>query len=201
MEKDLLRFGDENATHRLIMLHGWGADADDLLPLGKAFVKDIGVSFEVCSLNAPEDHPEGIGRQWYGLFPPDWGSVSNSVDQLQSRLKILGAGKIPLENSFLFGFSQGGAMALSAGCELPVAGLIASSAYPHPEWNPSPKGPNILLTHGKKDETVPPHAADKISTELASKDYFFELCWFDGGHEIPPHMFTKFQDFIKTNIK
>ena len=201
MEKDLLRFGDENATHRLIMLHGWGADAEDLLPLGKVLVEEIGVSFEVCSLEAPESHPEGVGRQWYGLFPPDWASVDNSVDQLQARLKLLGSDKIPLENSFLFGFSQGGAMALSAGCELPLAGLIASSAYPHPGWSPPSNGPSILLTHGKKDEIVPSNAADKISSELNMRNYCFELCWFEGGHEIPPYMLNRFQDFMKTNIK
>ena len=25
----------QNATHRIILIHGWGADADDLIPIGK----------------------------------------------------------------------------------------------------------------------------------------------------------------------
>ena len=40
MEEDFC-FPSKMATHRLILLHGWGADAKDLFPLGKNLLKGI----------------------------------------------------------------------------------------------------------------------------------------------------------------
>ena len=32
---ELISLNSEFATNRLVLLHGWGADANDLLPVGK----------------------------------------------------------------------------------------------------------------------------------------------------------------------
>ena len=46
--------GPEQSTQRLVLLHGWGADADDLLELGELLV---GPRVSVVSLRAPLAHP------------------------------------------------------------------------------------------------------------------------------------------------
>ena len=84
MEEELFCFPSETATHRLILLHGWGADAEDLMSLGKDLVNSLeDFEVELVSLRAPQMHPEGIGRQWYGLFPAEWDQASEAVQSLK----------------------------------------------------------------------------------------------------------------------
>ena len=71
---------------RLVLLHGWGADGDDLRPLGNALNARMASTLEVVSLEAPTLQAQGSGRQWYGLFPADWDAVPAAVSQLQQRL-------------------------------------------------------------------------------------------------------------------
>ena len=79
-------------NRRLVLLHGWGADGDDLRPLGDALKARLGGSLDLVTLDAPELHPQGSGRQWYGLFPADWDAVPAAVSQLQQRLHQLHGG-------------------------------------------------------------------------------------------------------------
>ena len=75
------------ATHRIILVHGWGADADDLLPIGKEISEKIDFDFEIISLRAPELHPTCNGRQWYDLYPHDWNKADYEVNKLLLTLK------------------------------------------------------------------------------------------------------------------
>ena len=58
------------------------------------------------------------------MFPADWSDASEAEKNLECRLKILSNASVPLEKTVLFGFSQGGAMAIATGVNLPLAGLI-----------------------------------------------------------------------------
>ena len=69
---EFVSISSQTATHRIILMHGWGADSDDLLTFGKEMSEKINLDFEVISLRAPGLHPSGQGRQWYGLYPHDW---------------------------------------------------------------------------------------------------------------------------------
>ena len=72
--------------HRIVLLHGWGADADDLRPVGDALSKEHPSPLEVICLSAPEARPEASGRQWYDLFPARWDRVPEAVALLRRRL-------------------------------------------------------------------------------------------------------------------
>ena len=170
-------------NHRLVLLHGWGADADDLRPLGRSLSDLHASSLEVIALDAPHPHPETDGRQWYGLFPARWDEVPDAVAELKDRLLKLDGGTEALQSTVLFGFSQGGAMALNCGCDLPLAGVISCSGYPHPDWQPGQTHPDVLLLHGKQDNIVPIEAIDAIWDRL-NKDRR-ERMVFDDGHTIP----------------
>ncbi|MFM7436879.1 MAG: alpha/beta hydrolase, partial [Vulcanococcus sp.] len=98
---DRLQRGPSNAERRLVLLHGWGADADDLLELGPLLV---GPEVSVVALRAPEPHPYGPGRQWYRLQPIDWGQLPAARQALQQRLEELGQ-SVPLPQTVLLGFS------------------------------------------------------------------------------------------------
>ena len=75
---------------RLIFLHGWGANAADLLPLGEALQAKLppgSGALQVQSWDAPDLHPAGGGaRQWYDLNTPGWPQKPQAVKDLAAKL-------------------------------------------------------------------------------------------------------------------
>ncbi|QNI52943.1 phospholipase/carboxylesterase [Synechococcus sp. BIOS-E4-1] len=185
MPDSVIHAGLEPGRIRLVLLHGWGADAEDLLPLGDGLAAAAPVPAECIGLQAPEPHPGGQGRQWYGLFPSDWQAVPSATQQLRHRIEELDLETIPLSKTVLIGFSQGGAMALHVGCDLPLAGVISCSGYPHPGWKPPSTRPPVLLLHGRNDDVVPAAAAEKLFELLRPGSNECSLKIFAGGHTIP----------------
>lgn len=183
---------------RLVLLHGWGADADDLLMLGEALAKQTNLPLELVALPAPEPHPQGVGRQWYGLFPADWDAVPAAETALRNRLMDLAEDGLSLNRTVVLGFSQGAAMALSTGCDLPLAGLIACSGYPHPHWSAPAERPPVLLIHGREDEVVPCTAVEEIRQRLANGSADVNLSMFEGGHTIPESLFATISKALNT---
>ena len=174
----------ESATNRLVLLHGWGADAYDLLPLGKSLTEGLKNRFEIVSLSGPQTHPSGSGRQWYPLYPHEWEQVPNAVLKLEKRLNNLCFKDIPLNKTLLLGFSQGGAMALELATRNKFQGVFALSSYPHPEWNPLKSMSPIFLSHGNIDQVVPKAASQKSFDILLKNGIKSDLYFFEGGHEI-----------------
>ena len=122
---EFVSISSQSATHRIILMHGWGADADDLLILGKEIIDKINFDFEVISLRAPALHPSGQGRQRYGLYPHDWNGAEVEVNKLLVTLKNFNTEEIPLRKTILLGFSQGAAMSIDAGVKLDFGLIVA----------------------------------------------------------------------------
>ena len=181
---ELLSLNSESATNRLVLLHGWGADVNDLIPFGKLLTERLKERFEIVSFSAPQPHPSGIGWQWYPLYPHEWEQVPNAVLDLEKRLNNLCYKNIPLSKTLLLGFSQGGAMALELAIRNKFKGVFALSSYPHPEWRPLKDMPPVFLCHGNNDQVVPNSASQQSYDMLLKKGIKAELYFFDGGHEI-----------------
>ena len=192
MNNQIVRLTTLNSSHRLILLHGWGANAEDLIPLGKNLRNECSRALEIVALNAPNQQSQGIGREWYPLFPADWSKLPSAIESLQARIRAIATEIIPLEKTVILGFSQGGAMTLASGCDLPLAGLICCSAYPHPEWNVPLKMPPVLLSHGQFDEIVPYKATKKLQEMISKKGLEVKMELFAGGHEIPNDLIQSF---------
>ena len=192
MTQDELRQGPSEAEHRLVLLHGWGADADDLMDLGEQLA---GEEIELVALRAPEPHPMGVGRQWYDLQQPEWPGLVPARESLRQRLLALGD-SLPLERTAVLGFSQGAAMALDVASGLPIAGLIACSGYPHPGWAPAGPLSRVLLTHGDQDPVVPPAASAEVLRLLRQGGGWAELLTFAGGHTIDASLFAPMRAFL-----
>ena len=186
---EFVSISSQTANYRIILIHGWGADADDLLSIGKEIIEKSNFDFEVLSLKAPGLHSNNIGRQWYGLYPPDWDEAEKQVNNLLLSIKKLGNYKIPLKKTILLGFSQGGAMAIDAGSQLDLGLIVSCSGYPHPNWKPKEKCPPILISHGLMDEVVPISASKNIFKKIKSvSQNFCEFYEFDGFHQIDPNL-------------
>ena len=194
---EFVSISSQTATHRIILIHGWGADADDLLTLGKEITEKIKLDFEVISLRAPGLHPNGQGRQWYGLYPHDWNCAEVEVNRLLITLKKFDTDQISLRKTILLGFSQGAAMAIDAGFKLNLGLIVACSGYPHPNWLPGEKCPPLIISHGLFDEVVPIEASRIIYEKVKNKSSkFCELLEFNGFHQMDPNLIN----FISSNI-
>jgi phospholipase/carboxylesterase len=194
---ELLLLNSEFATNRIVLLHGWGADANDLVPFGKLLTESLKECFEIVSLSAPQRHPSGLGRQWYPLYPHKWEQVPNAVLDLEKRLNNLCFKNIPLCKTLLLGFSQGGAMALELATRNNFQGVFALSSYPHPEWRPVKDMPPIFLCHGNIDQVVPKAASQKSLDILLKNGVKSDLYFYDGGHEITNDLIEHCREKIK----
>ena len=189
IDHEFVSISSQTANHRIILIHGWGADADDLLSIGKDIKEISNLDFEVLSLRAPSLHPNNTGRQWYGLYPPDWDEAENQVNNLLLSIRKLGNCKIPLKKTILLGFSQGGAMAIDVGSQLDLGLIVSCSGYPHPNWKPGEKCPPILISHGLMDEVVPISASKVIYQRIKGiSQNFCELNEFEGYHQIDSNL-------------
>jgi len=187
----------QTATHRIILIHGWGADADDLIPIGREIKENSEIDFEVIALRAPGLHPSGAGRQWYGLYPHDWNGAEIEVNKLLVTLKKFDTDQISLKKTILLGFSQGAAMAIDAGFRLNLGLIVACSGYPHPSWFLGEKCPPLIISHGLFDDVVPIEASRSIYKKVKSKSSkLCELIEFDGFHQIDSNLI----DFISKKI-
>ena len=195
---EFVSISSQTATHRIILMHGWGADSDDLLMLGKEMKEKINLDCEVISLRAPGLHPSGQGRQWYGLYPHDWYGAQVEVNKLLVTLKKFDTDQIQLSKTILLGFSQGAAMAIDAGFKLDFGLIVACSGYPHPNWDPGEECPSFIISHGLFDEVVPIDASRVIYEKVKSKtSRFCKLLEFEGSHQIDLNLI----DFISSNIR
>ena len=197
IDHEFVRISSQTATHRIILLHGWGADADDLLKLGKEIIEKINLDFEVISLRASGLHPSGQGRQWYQLYPHDWEGAEVEVKKLLGTLKKFDNDQISIRKTILLGFSQGAAMAIDAGFKLDLGLIVACSGYPHPTWGPGKKCPPLIVSHGIFDEVVPIDASRIIYDKVKSNSSnLCELLEFDGFHQIDLNLIN----FISLNM-
>jgi phospholipase/carboxylesterase len=189
--------GPLEADRRLVLLHGWGADAEDLLDLGSELLGSEAPQVSVVALRAPLPHPGGMGRQWYDLSQPNWPELPAARADLLRRLQDLSR-TVPLERTALLGFSQGAAMAIdvATGAGLPLAGLIGCSGYPHPEWMPQRPLTPILLTHGREDPVVPFGACEALERSLQESGGAVKTLAFSGGHGIDPALFPAMREFL-----
>jgi phospholipase/carboxylesterase len=152
------------------------------------------------ALRAPEPHPYGVGRQWYGLQPIDWSQLPAARELLRQRLSELDQ-SVPLSRTVLLGFSQGGAMALDVGSSLPLAGIVACSGYPHEGWEPAGSLPPVLLSHGQQDPVVPFAASEEVLRRLQASGAAAQLLDFPGGHTIDPSVLPSITSFVRQQLE
>jgi phospholipase/carboxylesterase len=194
----LMPDGGSKPTHLLLMLHGWGANYRDLVPLAQILdIPKLGCLFP----NAPFSHPHvPDGRAWYELETQDFRGLSTSQELLFDWIMSLKASTgVPLERTIMAGFSQGGAMTLDVGLTLPLAGLCSMSGFLHyhPELVEETDFPPVLMIHGKQDSVVPLEAAQEARDELTKIGVTIDYREFDMGHEIAPPALTTLQQFVE----
>ncbi len=174
----------EKCENLLLMLHGWGANYQDLTPLAQMLdLRGFGYIFP----NAPFSHYEVPGgRAWYDLEnSPNFELLAQGREILLNWLLSLPSQTgVPLERTIMAGFSQGGAMTLDVGLGLPLAGLCSLSGYLHYEPQPLAKIPPVLIIHGRQDPVVPLASAQQAQAKLTAIGATVQYQELDMAHEI-----------------
>jgi phospholipase/carboxylesterase len=188
----------------VVMLHGWGADAQDVAFLCSLLEL---TDYQFVLPNAPFDHPYSMGgKMWYNLAENvDFQSDVSQQPDLQTSRRLLeewirsleSLTGVPLDRTILGGFSQGAAMTLDVGLSLPVKGLMVLSGYLHGKVSARSSYPPILMVHGRQDPVVPLTAAQLTRERLAEIGATVDYKEFDMGHEISPLVLTEIQQFIE----
>lgn len=185
----------ETPTYAVILLHGWGSNAQDLASLAPYFnLPHIKFIFP----NGPHPHPfSSEGRMWYDL------ETGKHLDQTSTQLKdwirsLSTEIGLPLNKIILGGFSQGGAMTLEVGHDLPLAGLLCLSGYLHPHLSFQQQDQKAtLVIHGTQDSVVPLSEAQKVQRALMDVQWPTQYHELPMAHEISAQALTLIQGFLR----
>ena len=157
----VLQEGPAAARQLFLLFHGYGANAEDLVPLGQRLAQAFPQA-TVVSLAAPEPMGYPGGRQWFSL---DGINETNRKTRVAEAMPgFLGmirqwqqrAG-VTAEQTALVGFSQGTTMALEASVmtESPAGRIVGLSGRFALLPTAVPSHVTIHLFHGKADTVVP----------------------------------------------
>lgn len=181
----------------MVILHGYGADGQDLISLGYQW-RELWPDMLFVAPNAPdvcEQNPSGY--QWFPL----------RVDRIAGRIEGVATARpvivnflidlwaqtgIAPANTVLAGFSQGAMMALHVGTSLDqqLAAIVAFSGalVPAEEFGSERFAkPPVVLVHGDQDGVVDPQLSKQAADLLAANQFDVSLHFSRGlGHGIAP---------------
>jgi phospholipase/carboxylesterase len=187
-----LKPGAPGLDRTLVLLHGYGADEHDLLPLAHA----LDPRFRAVSLQAPLSLG-GTMRAWFNLAQGPRGisfEADEARDGLQAAVDAVEGIARDSPRPILLGFSQGAAMALGVALERPdlPAAVLSLSGVP-PVLEPSElapaeklKGFPIFAAHGLHDPLLPIELGRTVKQELERLGLSVEWHEYPMGHMVVP---------------
>ncbi len=196
------------ATHLLVLVHGYGADGQDLIGLASHW-QGLLPTVAFAAPNAPMRIPGGPGYQWFPITRIDPHEMKKGVEMagpaldayLDGELARLGLGP---DRLILAGFSQGTMLSLHLGCRRaikPAAIVGFSGLLPGPP-PPDQAIPPILLTHGDSDTVIPPQAMFLAASQLGVAGAAVQWHLARGmGHGIDPEGLMLAGEFVSLAIR
>lgn len=176
------------ARQLVVFLHGYGADGNDLIDIGRMW-QEILPDAAFVSPHAPRPCGQApVGREWFPLTfrePGErWRGVNAAAPLLDAFLDTeLARLHLPGEALALVGFSQGTMMALHVGLRraaAPAAIVGYSGIFVLPDDGGAEAAeqvaddirarPPVLLVHGAEDDLIPVQALMQAANGLAVLD-------------------------------
>src|SRR5579871_6765773 len=181
------------ATHLVVLVHGYGADGQDLIGLAQHW-QALLPTVAFAAPNAPTPVPGSAGYQWFPISRIDPHEMRKGVEAagpvldeyLDGELARLG---LPPDRLALAGFSQGTMLSLHLGLRrkikpAAIVGFSGLLAGPVPGDGAIPP---ILLTHGDSDSVIPPQAMFVAASQLGLAGAAVQWHLAPGmGHGIDP---------------
>jgi len=185
----------ETARVAVVLFHGYGASATDLVPVADRLTLGKGVAFL---------HPEGVqklqprGRAWFQRDRRDFASGVEAAGGVIAEL----AKRHPHLPIVLGGFSQGAMLTANLLVRAPSqvkAAFIWSPAelLPFPPPQDGLSFP-VFLSHGRQDPILPFSGAEALRAQLTGLGV--DVTWFpfDGTHTISLDVIENVNRFMDT---
>jgi phospholipase/carboxylesterase len=201
----------------VIWLHGLGADGNDFAPIVPELVRPGWPALRFVFPHAPV-RPITINngvpmRGWYDIVGMDFRSradmdgVRASVVELDALTQREIDRGIPAERIFLAGFSQGGAVILTAALQrtAPLAGLIALSTYlPEAETAARIDGAvqvPVFMAHGTQDPVIPLQVAEHTAATLRTLGVEVQWQSYPMAHQVCGEEISALGDWLQTRLQ
>ena len=190
------------AKQLVVFLHGYGADGNDLIDIGRAW-QNLLPDAAFVSPHAPRPCGQSpMGREWFPLTFRDpnerWIGVNAAAPVLDAFLDAeLKRRNLPPQALALVGFSQGTMMSLHIGLRRAVApaaivgysGMLVAPEEVDPATFAAEvtSRPPVLLIHGDQDQMIPVQALMHAAQGLAALEIPVEWHISPGiGHGVDP---------------
>lgn len=196
----------------LIIMHGYGADEFDLLPIAKQFQGN----YNAISIQAPIELDWG-GFAWYHLSQTITGIHGDDASRIESEQKVVDflhkqkeEGK--LNDIILMGFSQGAAMSYSLlaneafhSLGLNLKAVIALSGYIPLDVRPTLSaqqlgGLPVFISHGLYDDLIPPQALDSAKELLEKQGASVTAKTYEIGHGLTEETIADINQFLVASL-
>ncbi len=189
-------------TPLVIALHGRGDKAEDFARVAE----QLGQRVRTIVARGPVPWGRFNGKQWWNMRADDTSVVlAKAVDQLAALVKQLATTYPRADKPIVYGFSQGGMLALQTLARRPglfkaVAGLSARlpSSTGNTRATKDQRVP-VLLTTGRKDTIVPPKQTHAAATILKRLGYAPRTLEFERGHTIDATVTRELKSFIASH--
>jgi len=202
----------------VLWLHGLGADGHDFAPIVPELVRPHWPAIRFVFPHAPVQ-PITINngvpmRAWYDIVSMDFRSradsagVDASIVELELLIEREVARGIPAERILLAGFSQGGAVILSALLRRirPLAGLIALSTYlPDPAKAAAARVADaisvpVFMAHGTQDPVIPVAIAEHTAQTLSALGLPVQWHTYTMAHQVCAEELQALGDWLEARF-
>jgi len=183
---------DSDPVPMVILIHGRGADMNDLADLAPMFDTADGCRFVFPNAPKPFEAMPGMtfGWTWFDGWPPIHESVVESREEMLRFIdEITEQYPTPEGKLIVAGFSQGALMALDSGLRTKkkIAGIIAMSGglYEQELIDLSiHKSLPVLIAHGSADDVVPVNYARRARAVLENAGLDVEYHEYPMAHQV-----------------
>ena len=198
------RAADDVPLPLVIVMHGRGADANDLADLAPALDPPGGARFLFPNAPKPFEAYPGMtfGYTWFDGWPPRGETLQEARGALLEFIDVMVARyPTPPGKLIISGFSQGGLMSIDVGyrTKQQVAGIVAMSGaiaeHDAPDFEAKKDVP-VLIVHGTEDDMIPVLAARRARRLLEQHGIEPEYHEFPMGHHVTPESMEIVRDFI-----
>ena len=210
----------------VILLHGFGAPGDDLVPLADVIQVPTGTRWLFPEAPLSLNMGFGDSRAWWII---DFARIQE--DRAAGRIRDLSvelpqglalarermlaflkelSRQLPIDykKTVIGGFSQGAMLTCDAvlQTDYPFAGLVQLSGnlLAQAVWGPlmaKRRRLPVFQSHGTQDDILPYIGAERLRDALAQSGLAVEWHSFRGGHEIPEAVLRRLSSFITNVLK
>jgi len=190
----------KRAKRALLLIHGYGADANDLREVGLRLSDE---SRKETAILLPEA-PIGLAQGGFAWFELNGAGFDDAVAKLRALLAYFHE-QYPKMPYALGGFSQGAILTanlLSATAPNLRALLIFSGAdlVGTPPADSAVRRP-VFISHGREDRMLSFNQGKQLADAFATWGYKVEWLPFSGGHNIPPTIVAAAEEFLGENFR